>query len=221
MTLDDAIDFDRLLEDEAAEAEAEANKSTPQQPRPLVLWLIVLSLALGIVPLHLLSLIIKAENTQQQAVLDELQEQLAGAPEMPADAEQLEGDIALIQEQVAELDALWGALATRHVDWPETLPTVTRYDPELIRLTGMTQSENRILISGQARYEAAALAYADQLESAGQFARVSMQSMSVLGPADAPDEDEEDAEIEDAPEWASAEGAVTFTVLVEMETSLP
>jgi Tfp pilus assembly protein PilN len=217
----DSIDFDQLLEDEAAEAEAEAGQSASRQSGPLVQWLIVLGLALGIVPLYLLSSTVKAETTSLQTRLDELQEQLVGAPEMPADAEQLEGDIAMLQEQAAELDNLWIALANRHIDWPDVLPTITTYDPELVRLTGMTQSENRILIAGQARHEAAALAYADQLESSGQFAHVSMQSMTVLGPADVPAEDDEDAAATDAPEWVSAQGAVTVTILVEMETVLP
>jgi hypothetical protein len=217
----DSIDFDQLLEDEAAEAQAEAGKSASRQSNPLVQWLIVLGLALAIVPLRLLTSTLKAENATQEARLAELQEQLGGAPEMPADAEQLEGEITALQEQAAELDNLWTALATRHVDWPDVLPTIATYDTELMRLTGMTQSENRILISGQARHDAAALAYADQLENSGKFAHVSVQSMSTLGPADAPDENDEDAAVDDAPEWVSAEGAVTFTILVEMETVLP
>lgn len=169
MTFSEPIDIDSLLGEVEPEAPAR---------RPIVLWLVVLSLVILFAPLYLVSSILKGDVGEMQAQLDAMHETLGSASETDAEAEP-ESPTAGLMAEINELSAVRSGLVARHVDWPAVLAVVNSYDGARITLNGLSQTENRVLVSGLAADEGAVLAFSQTLNDSGLFTRVIVQSISV------------------------------------------
>lgn len=193
----DPFDIESLLDDPDEDA-------SPSR-KPLVLWLVTLSVAILFAPLYLLSTTLQADVNKLETELVSLGGSLpstaaeaggddqAGAQPTAnagasADAAATE-EVSPITEAMGvinELSALQTNLEAAHVDWPAVMMAVNGADGAQITLDGLSQTDNRVLISGRAVDEGAVLAYAQQLTDSEQFARVIVQSISVISASTSP-----------------------------------
>jgi hypothetical protein len=71
-------------------------------------------------------------------------------------------------------------LVAAHVDWPGILALIAAYDDKQVILTGVSQTENRLVITGRTSHDTAVVVYANSLEDSDRFSRVVIQSITSL-----------------------------------------
>lgn len=148
--------------------------------RPLVLWLVALGLLLLFVPLYFLGSTIQADTLRLESELSQAQLGLASEPTPNPTTLALQSQITQTQQQISQLSAIQTNLTANQTNWPEVLAAIRDYDTNQISLTGLTQADNRLTITGQAHDDSLVIAYAQRLEASGQFNRVVVQSISLL-----------------------------------------
>jgi hypothetical protein len=155
----------------------------PQPPRPavsskLILWLVALSLGMMFLPLYLISTTIKENNVPLATQLAVLQATLTVTPPPNPEEKALKATLEGVQNQINALDAIRPTLVAGHTDWAVVITVIANYDSGRMALTGVAQSGNQILVTGQAGEEATVMAYADMLRTSQQFDRVVLQSIT-------------------------------------------
>ncbi|MCB8942974.1 MAG: PilN domain-containing protein [Ardenticatenaceae bacterium] len=158
------------------------NNLQPAAPsrRPLILWLLVLGLLILLLPLYLIFTTINSDAVRLEAELSNIQ--LASASEPTADptTEALQAELTQVQEQFNQINAIQASLDTTNVNWPAVVAALQEFDPARQHLTSLTQTENRLTITGEAADDALVIAYAQRLEASGLFNRVVVQSITLL-----------------------------------------
>jgi len=144
----------------------------------LASWLIVGSLAILFLGLFMVGKTVGNENAFMETRLASIQETLDSDPAPDAETEQLTADVAALEEQLFELQGALDELEANKVNIPLAFSVVGQYDHNRMRLTGIAQSENRLILSGEADGEDTVYDYAQRLEGAGAFNRVVIQSIS-------------------------------------------
>jgi Tfp pilus assembly protein PilN len=144
----------------------------------LASWLIVGSLALLFLGLIMVGKTIGGENQFMETRLASIQETLDSEPAPDAEVEQLQSDVTALEGQLFELQSALDELEAGSVNIPLALSVVGGYDHNRMRLTGISQSANRLTLSGEADGEDTVYEYAQRLEQAGTFERVVIQSIS-------------------------------------------
>jgi Tfp pilus assembly protein PilN len=156
----------------------EETEETPQ-PRGsrLVIWLVVLSLGALFLPLYLVSTSIQEETQTLTVTLTAIQATLEFTPE-PAEQElALENTLSHLRDQINALQPVITGLVESKVDWLNTFAVIGRYDAGRIILTGVSQTENRLVLTGQATSESDVMAYFQLLDESTTFDRVVVQSI--------------------------------------------
>lgn len=171
MAAPNTIDLDNILE--------------PRRPvnpvrRTIILWLVVIGLAILFLPLYLISTVIGADVARLEGELSEMQLALAAEPTVNPTVVVLQQEVAAAQAQANELSAVQTNLTSGQINWPQVMTALNNYDTNQLAIDALAQTDNRLLITGQAIDDAAVIAYARQLEDSGQFARVVVQSISLL-----------------------------------------
>lgn len=159
------------------------SQDTPEVSRPvvssrLILWLVVFSLGLLFVPLYVVSTTIKQNNVPLVTQLAMIGATLTSTPPPDPLEAPLKSTLAGVQKQINALNSIQPTLVAGHTDWAATISVIARFDPTLMALTGVTQSDRQIIITGQAGSEATVMTYADTLRNSDQFSRVVLQSIS-------------------------------------------
>lgn len=197
--------FDNPQDDEQAAAPSRASTSR------LVIWLVILSFMLLLLPLYLISTTIQQDIAGLETELTGLQATLAYTPPPVPEEEALREALTSARGRLNLLAPLNDELAASHINWPATIAAIGAYDQREIDLTTLTQTENRIIINGRADQETAVMAYADVLKESELFARVIVQSITMR---DLPGPTPTDRE---APTPVPARVA-EFAILVELMT---
>lgn len=166
------FELDLLLEDQDDGEQASR--------KPIVRWLIVVSLILALAPLYLIATTLRSENQALNQELENIQAALADEPEAGPEVEALRGDMARVQEQIQVMEAVQTNLSAGHIDWPQVLPIVTNYDESIMDLVAVSQTDNRLSLTGRAIDADVPIAYANMLEESGAFNRVIVQSITLL-----------------------------------------
>lgn len=145
----------------------------------IVLWLIVLSLGILFLPLFLLSTALKENNLTLETQLATLEVSLTATPEPNPTEQALTDQLLQLRQDTKALETLSDELGTRHINWPGTIAIIGSYDQEQITLTGLTQTDNLITLSGQADNETAIMTYVESLRASEQFTSVVVQAISL------------------------------------------
>ncbi|MCB9420323.1 MAG: PilN domain-containing protein [Ardenticatenaceae bacterium] len=181
--------------------------SLGQTLRKFVPWLIVIGLAILFLPLYAISSTIGADTDRLNAELSNIQLTMVSEPTVPPEVVALQSDAADIEAQLSELEGVYANLSADHIDWPEVAAAIRNYDTSRISLTSLQQTDNRLMLTGQAVDDTAVINYARFLEDSGQFARVVVQSITLTTPSPTP--------------TVQATTAVTPTVAGEAATPTP
>jgi len=163
---------------------AETSGQPAPARKPLVLWLAVLGLTLLLVPLFLTAQTTQRDNVSLQAGLSQAQTEVGSVPTLPAGAKQLQATATAIQALSDKLGPIRSTLVAGQVDWPSVFSIVAGYDDTQVVLTGVTQTDNRLVITGRASSDVAVTAYSQALVNSGRFSRVVIQAITQFaGPA--------------------------------------
>ncbi|MBZ0275981.1 MAG: PilN domain-containing protein [Anaerolineae bacterium] len=203
---------------DAVDDEAEVSPA-PRASR-LVVWLIIVSLGALFLPLYLVSTSIKQENAQFEVTLTAIQATLAYTPLPPESETALQETLLQVRGQINALEPVSADLAAAHLDWLNALAVISRYDRERINLSGITQTENRLVLNGLAANESDVLAYFHVLDDAELFNRVIVQSIT-LKDAPTPNQPTAKPVVRDAAATETpAERVAEFSILVELKVGV-
>ncbi len=185
------------------EATVENIGATPAEPpavapprKSAAIWLAVLGVSLLFAPVFLAARTLQQDNAGLEIALGNAQTAAASEPTLPPEAQNLQATLAQVRAQINLLAPVQQQLAAEHVNWPEIMTVISDHDDTQVALTGLTQTENRLVITGRASNDTEVMLYAQALESSERFSRVVVQSITRLatpfanptqtGPAGAP-----------------------------------
>jgi Tfp pilus assembly protein PilN len=145
-----------------------------------MVWLVVLGLVLFFIPLALISSSAQDSAGRLQANLVAIQASLAFVPTPVPEMQALMGTLSHVEAQATRIQALNPTLKAARSDWPAIMAELGDYDPDQLTLTSVTQTDNRLMLTGGASSDAAVVAYSDALQKSGLFSRVIVQSLKIL-----------------------------------------
>lgn len=159
----------------------EIEEAAPASSRLATLgtWLTVVSLCALFATLFLISTTIKDLNTTAESDLAALQAQFAATPSPNPTEDALISTLVDMRAQVSALQPVQTELSANHRDWPTMMQYLAAYDPAQMTLIAIQQTDDQLMLEGEALNEGLVTAYASQLERSGFFARVTVQSLSV------------------------------------------
>jgi Tfp pilus assembly protein PilN len=155
------------------------SEQKPQSSSRLVLWLIIAGLALLLIPLYQISATVSDDNAVLEAQIADLEATLASTPQPKSSDQALKAQLLQVQTQLKALEDIQPTLTANHVDWLTVIGIISNCDPQDIVLTGLTQSNNRVILTGQAVDESTVMAYTQMLKDSNQFKRVIVQSIAL------------------------------------------
>jgi len=158
----------------------EATPAEPPRRKSAAIWLAVLGVSLLFVPLSLAARTLQQDNAGLEIALGQAQTAAASEPTLPPEAQNLQATLAQVQAQINLLAPVQQQLAAEHVNWPEIMAVISDHDDTQAALTGLTQTENRLVITGHASNDTEVMLYAQALENSGRFSRVVVQSITRL-----------------------------------------
>jgi Tfp pilus assembly protein PilN len=167
-----------VIEPNNLNAETEQSPASSTSSR-LVIWLVILSSMLLLLPLYLISTTIQQDIDDLELELAGLKATLAYTPPAPPEEQALRETLSQTRNLLNQLDPLGVQLAASHINWPQTIAVIGSYDENLVELTAITQAENRITINGRANNETAVIGYSEILQESGLFTRVIVQSINM------------------------------------------
>ncbi len=162
------------------------NPAVPPATRPtrvsrpaLALWLVAASLAALFIPLYLLANAVTADVKELEKDLSALRVKLTAVPTPAPEIAKLLTPLAEAQAQATRLGGVVPTLTAR-VNLPAAMSAAADYDTSQIILTGISRTDNRLLISGLAVNNQAVMDYAKRLEQSQQFSSVMIQSLAIV-----------------------------------------
>ncbi len=149
---------------------------SPAHPRSLVsLWLAAATLALLFLPLFALFDSLQGDASALQAAIVQGQ----ASRSLPVSLQELEalrataGELCAMEEAI---QALLGDTGQAPASWLAVLQRIMTSPGSDVRLTGLTQREERLLIEGSATSDAAVAAYAARLRGSQLFEEVRVEN---------------------------------------------
>ena len=112
--------IDRNLDDLDSLTESAGGSS----PRRIVLWLVIASLLVLLLPLFLVSNALKDENVRMQQEMEAIQATLDSPVPVPAEEQTLRNEMLQSREAETVLENLRANLESRHLNWPDTMLTL-------------------------------------------------------------------------------------------------
>ncbi|MCB8926592.1 MAG: PilN domain-containing protein [Ardenticatenaceae bacterium] len=175
MQTDSPFDFDEL---EALTSENDDPGAGRAGVPPVILWLGVLGLAILFIPLYLTANTLNNEIIRLESDLLPLQTALAATPGVLPAAQDLAVTLTAVHNQTDQMQTILPTLAAENVDWQAAMSVINNVDGSGLMLTGLEQTGNRLVLQGRAVNDAFVISYAQQLEDSGQFAGVTIQSIT-------------------------------------------
>ncbi|MCB9457571.1 MAG: PilN domain-containing protein [Anaerolineaceae bacterium] len=157
--------------------EEDTQEAPQQHGSRLVIWLIALSLGALFLPLYLVSSSIQEETGQLTVTLAALEGTLAVTPQPAAQEQALQDTLLQLRGQINEMQPVITGLQTSKIDWLHTFAVVGTYDTTRMTLTAVSQTENRLVLTGQATSETDVMTYFQMLDESLIFDRVIVQSI--------------------------------------------
>jgi hypothetical protein len=167
-----------VIRPDAPDQEGE-ERSNPTVSRRVILWLVVASLAGLYLPGYLIFSAIRDQNLSLQGELAQIQGTLEGDQPLNPTVQALQDSLEQARDQLNAVQSVRSTLATSHINWPVTMAAIGSYDQSQMMLVGVTQTDNRIVLTGQADDESVVTTYTRRLEQSNLFSRVIVQSMTL------------------------------------------
>jgi len=163
-----------------APPEAEAPAVTPEKGNlsRLIIWLLVASLSSLFVPLLLVSVMLDQYNNELVSEISVLDEQLGIEPEADPQETLLMETLSTMQANLQALQDAQTQMMDVQYDWMGVMAALIDYSSDAIQVTGISQSANRLIISGKGVNEPTIIGYLETLEQSGQFERIVVQSFT-------------------------------------------
>jgi len=172
-----------MISQNIAEMNTETSDTSPQAATGssrIIIWLIALSLGILFVPLYLVSSAIQEQTEPLRHQLATLEAQLTATPAPNAEEERLRAELLTLNQQIRALEVVTTELAASQINWPEIMAVIADYDPALMQITELTQTESQLSLSGRANVESVVTAYADFLRDSEYFTHVAVQSLRLM-----------------------------------------
>lgn len=144
----------------------------------LIPWLLMLGLALLMLPLYLGAATIEESTIPLATEAQVLQATITAPPPVPPQEQTLTTELLSLRSQLEAFESFPATLIAGHIDWPRIMDGVHTYDANRIRLSGLNNEPNRLIITGLALEESAVLEYSRLLEATGYFSQIRVQSIS-------------------------------------------
>lgn len=162
-----------------APAAPEESPPTPNRALRLVLWLVVVALAIIFLPLTLVGNTVRGGSQTMGTQLADIKATLAGPSEPSTEEQALKSTLTVLESEIKGFATAQANLYASYVNWPVVVQAIGQHDMNTLIPMGLTQVENRVLLTGRAQGERTVTDYAQQLRSSEQFARVVVQSIIV------------------------------------------
>jgi Tfp pilus assembly protein PilN len=145
----------------------------------VILWMVIASLVGLFLPVYLVLGTIRDQNLSSQNELTQIQETLERDLPLDPTSQVWQESLDQARDQVATIQPIQSTLIAGHTNWPMTMTTIGSYDQSQLTLESITQTDNRLVLTGRAGDELAATTYSHQLEQSGLFSRVIVQSITL------------------------------------------
>lgn len=160
----------------------EVTETTKPKRRNMVYWvrwLIVLSLAMTIVPLALIASTIEEAAFIIQTDVTALAMTLAFTPAPDPTQEAMKAELSQLRADRNILEPLLTQLNTHYRPIPVVMGYIRNYDTTYLGLTGLTEANGQLTLTGQAYDEKFVMHYAEMLRSCDAFERVMVQAITL------------------------------------------
>lgn len=202
-------DFE-LAADSELEAEAASGNKKKGGSGRLILWLLVFSIGMAVVPMLLTGDVIREERLALEARSGTLEAELNATPTINPEIATLESQLLAFRNDTSALESLQTVLQASHVDWALLMQTYIAFDATRMELTAISITDRRITLTGLANDEADLLGYVDSLQASALFARVFIQSINRNPP-----------EVDRDGNVISAVRLVEFVIQTDLNPSVP
>ncbi|MCC6455442.1 MAG: PilN domain-containing protein [Caldilineaceae bacterium] len=143
----------------------------------VVLWLIVLALGVLLIPLMLVAGWVRSDTTRLESELLSLQSAMTDATSPSAEVLQLNAEVARVEQLVSSVLTM---TVPTGANWPHIVEAVAQYDRIAIDLSSLTQTDDKIQLTGRATTNDAVVRYQQRLLDSGAFKDVVVISMATL-----------------------------------------
>lgn len=143
----------------------------------VVLWLVVLALGVALIPLMLITRWVRNDVTRLEAELWTVQSALNSATSPSEEVIKLSVEITRINQLATSLQTV---TIPSGLNWPLVVDAAAQYDATAIEITELTQTDNKIQISGRATSNDAVVRFQQTLLESAAFRDVVVVSMSAL-----------------------------------------
>jgi hypothetical protein len=182
----------------------------------IALGLVALSLAILILPLYLVSAAVRDDVTRLETDLGSTQASLTSMGTLAPDVQELVDSLSRLEELSTELEGVRSTMVAGHVNWPAIMAAIGDFDPSQLSLTSLTQTDNQVILNGQAMDDSVVMLYARALEESLLFARAAVESINTMStPFVAPPTTERETP------GASATPCAAITTTVDVAVSPP
>lgn len=169
-----------------APPEAETPIAAPEKSSlsRIIIWLLVASFASLFVPLLLVSVMLDEYNNELLNEIGVLDEQLGIEPTADPQETLLMETLSTLQANRQALQDAQTQMTNAQYDWMGVMVALIDYSSDAIQVTGISQSANRLIISGKGVNEPTIIGYLETLEQSGQFERIVVQSFTRAQPTE-------------------------------------
>lgn len=162
-------------ETELQEGEGEA----PAGGSKLVIWLVICGLAVLFLPLYVISTTVKTTNDKLSTDVNNIQATLSSTPPVAPVQQTLSVQLLDTQKQSKAVGSIRSTLMASYINWPTIMAAIGAYDTNQMAVNNVDQIAAGIRISGRAKQEIVAMAYADMLRDSGLFQTVAVESITL------------------------------------------
>lgn len=182
----------------------------------VVLWLIVLALGVVLIPLMLITSWVRSDLARLESELIYIQSALSDAKSPSPEMTKLNGEVTRFEHLISTIQTV---TVPSSVNWPLVVDAVVQYEQTALIINSLTQTADKIQITGRAISNDAVVRYQQNLLDSGAFRDVIVISMATLPPPPTPVVEEENADAENSIERPF--GNVEFVIDLLVEKSTP
>lgn len=182
----------------------------------VVLWLIVLALGVVLIPLMLITSWVRSDLARLESELIYIQSALSDAKSPSPEMTKLNGEVTRFEHLISTIQTV---TVPSSVNWPIVVDAVVQYEKTALIINSLTQTADKIQITGRAISNDAVVRYQQNLLDSGAFRDVIVISMATLPPTPTPVVEEENADAENSIERPF--GNVEFVIDLLVEKSTP
>ena len=161
----------------------------PAAPKPassLALWLLVLTLTFLFLALFLVSATIREGTAPLANELQSIQSTLSSTAQPGSVERDLSTALADSMQQINVLQPVYSDLYGDYVNWTGVMQVISSYDYAQMRITRILQTEHQVTLNGEAPNENITMDYVTQLRNSGYFSSVTLQTLNLVAPTNAP-----------------------------------